>query len=81
MGLYESAFKLDPNDFELARDLAQTYYGIKTSPRRGSLKAWTNAMNVATNDVERQGIYIHFARIHILSGHFAEAQQNLNMVT
>ena len=81
LGLYESAFKLDPNDFELAHDLAQTYYGIKPLRAEAALKAWTNAMNVATNDVERQGIYIHFARIHILSGHFAEAQQNLNMVT
>lgn len=81
LGLYESAFKLEPNDFELAHDLAQTYYGIKPLRTEGALKAWTNAFNVATNDLERQGIYIHFARIHILSGHFAEAQQYLDKVT
>lgn len=81
LGLYESAVKLQPNDFELAHDLAQTYYGIKPLRVEPALKAWTNAFNVATDDIERQGIYIHYARIHILSGHFAEAQQNLNMVT
>ena len=79
--LYDQAFKLDPNDFELAHDLAQTYYGIKPLRVEAALGAWTNALNVATNDIERQGVYIHFARIHILSGHFAEAQQNLNVVT
>lgn len=81
LGLYEQAMKLDPADFELAHDLAQTYYGIKPLRTEAALKAWTNAMNVATNDLERQGIYIHLARVQLLSGRFAEAQQNLNAVT
>ncbi len=79
--LYEQAFKLDPADFELAHDLAQTYYGIKPLRTEAALTAWTNALNVATNDLEREGIYIHFARVQLLSGRFAEAQQNLNAVT
>jgi tetratricopeptide (TPR) repeat protein len=81
LGLYEQAFKLAPADFELAHDLAQTYYGIKPLRTDPALKAWTNAMNVATNELERQGIYIHLARVQLLSGRFTEAQQNLNAVT
>lgn len=81
LGLYQQAFKLDPTNFELAHDLAQTYYGIKPLRTEAALAAWTNALNIATSDIERQGIYIHFARIQLLSGRFAEAQQNLNVVT
>jgi tetratricopeptide (TPR) repeat protein len=81
LGLYEHAFKLDPNDFELAHDLAQTYYGIKPLRTEAALAAWTNALNIATSDIEREGVYIHFARIQLLSGRFAEAQRNLNVVT
>jgi tetratricopeptide (TPR) repeat protein len=81
LGLYEKAFKLEPNDFELAHDLAQTYYGIKPLRAEAALAAWTNALKVATSDIERQGVYIHFARIQLLSGRFAEAQQNLDSVT
>ncbi len=81
LNLYEQAFKLEPNDFELAHDLAQTYYGIKPLRTEAALAAWTNALKIATSDIERQGVYIHFARIQLLSGLFAEAQQNLNSVT
>ncbi|HZQ47165.1 MAG TPA: hypothetical protein VFC07_09145, partial [Verrucomicrobiae bacterium] len=81
LGLYQQAFKLQPTDFELAHDLAQTYYGIKPLRTEAALAAWTNALNIATTDIEREGVYIHFARIQLHAGRYAEAQKNLDSVT
>src|ERR1051326_1189022 len=46
--LYPKAMKLDPDDFPLASDIAQTYYGIKPWRTEEALKAWTNALHIAT---------------------------------
>jgi hypothetical protein len=43
--------------------------------------AWTNALQIAHNDVEREGVYIHLARIKMAAGRFAEARAQLAAVT
>jgi len=40
------------------------------------LAAWTNALQIAHNDVEREGVYIHLARIKMIAGRYAEAVCN-----
>jgi hypothetical protein len=72
---------LDPNNFPLATDLAQTYYGIKPPRYEAALKAWHYALKVANDAIEREGVYIHLARNQILSGRVDEARQNLTLVT
>ena len=81
LGLYQKAMKLDPDNFPLASDIAQTYYGIKPPRTDDALNAWTNALSIAHDEIEREGVYIHFARIKFLAGRFAEARQHLNVVT
>ncbi len=81
MKLYREALKLDPNNFPLASDLAQSYYGIKPWRFEDALQAWTNALHIAHDDIEREGVYIHFARINFLAGRFDEARTDLNLVT
>ena len=78
--LYRQALKLDPNNFPLATDLAQTYYGIKPPRHDEALAAWNYALKIASDDIEREGIYVHLARLQIQSGRFAEARTNLNLV-
>lgn len=93
--LYRKALELDPGNFLLATDFAQTYYGIR-SARNGdeeadrafrarlndeALEAWRVALKLARDDIERQGVYIHFARIQINAGRFEEARKNLDSVT
>jgi tetratricopeptide (TPR) repeat protein len=80
MDLYSKAMKLDPTNFPLASDVAQTYYGIKPWRTEDALKAWTNALNVANDDIEREGVYIHFARVKLHAGRFDEARGHLDMV-
>jgi tetratricopeptide (TPR) repeat protein len=94
-GLYQKAIALDPNNFQLAADVAQTYYGWRL-PRSTNavdtaraelelattaMKAWTNALALAPNDVDREGVQLHFARWNIRLGRLEDASQNLSTVT
>ena len=80
MGLYRKALSLDPKNFPLATDLAQTYYGIQPLRAHDALVAWTNAFQIARDDIEREGVQIHFARVKINAGRPEEARQHLAMV-
>lgn len=79
--LYAEAMKLDPTDFPLATDVARTYYGIKPPRTDEALRSWTNALSLAHDEIEREGVYAHFARIKTHSGRFAEARAHLNAIT
>ena len=79
--LYRKAVQLDPDNFPLATDYAQSYYGIKPLRANDALAAWTNALQIAHDDIEREGVYIHFARIKMAVGRFDEARAQLDAVT
>jgi tetratricopeptide (TPR) repeat protein len=81
MGLYRKALSLSPEDFPLATDLAQTYYGIQPPRIADAFLAWQNAMKLARDDIEREGVHVHFARWHQMSGDFESARRELNLVT
>ncbi len=95
LALYRRALELDPTNFLLATDWAMTYYGIP-APQTGNeekdrlarkdrtedaLAAWEIALELARDEKERQGVYLHFARWQINAGRFAAAHTNLNRVT
>jgi cytochrome c-type biogenesis protein CcmH/NrfG len=79
--LYRKAIKLAPDDFVLFSDYAETYYGTNPPRWKDGLEAWTEALNVAHDDVEREGVYVHLARINIKLGHFDDARVRLNGLT
>ena len=81
LGFYRKAMQLDPDNFDLASDYAETYYGIRPLRTNDALGAWTNALNIAHNDVEREGVFMHLARLKTVSGRFAEAHAQLEVVT
>jgi tetratricopeptide (TPR) repeat protein len=78
---YRTAVRLDPDNFPLLTDYAQSYYGIRPLRTNDALMAWTNALQIAHDDVEREGVYIHLARIKIATGRFGEARAQLEAVT
>jgi tetratricopeptide (TPR) repeat protein len=80
-GLYSNAMRLDPGNFPLASDVAQTYYGIRPLRTEEALQAWTNALKIAHDPIEREGVYLHFARIKLMAGRFKEAREHVNSVT
>ena len=81
LNLYRKALKLDPKNFPLATDYAQSYYGIKPLRTEEALTAWNEALKIANDDFEREGVYIHLARVELNSGLFDQARNHLNLVT
>ena len=81
LALYRKAMQLNPQNFLLAADYAESYYGIRPLRTNDALGAWTNALHIAHDDNEREAVYIHLARIKMVVGHLAEARAHLNDVT
>ena len=81
LGLYRKAIELDPDDFVLFSDYAESFYGTKPPRWQDGLAAWTSALKIAHDDAEREGVYIHLARINLKLGNFDAARRSLNEVT
>jgi tetratricopeptide (TPR) repeat protein len=81
LNLYRQAIKLDPDNFALFTDYAKTFYGLHPPRWKDGLAAWTEALQVAHDDDEREEVSIHLARIHLKLGDYDEARANLAVVT
>jgi tetratricopeptide (TPR) repeat protein len=81
LNLYSNALRLDPSNFTLASEISQTYYGIKPPRTEEALRSWTNTLGLAHDELEREGVYIHFARLKLHSGRLDEARAHLNAIT
>ena len=81
LALYQKAIQLDPTNFDLATDYADSYYGIKPLRTNDALASWTNALKIASSEVEREGVLIHLARVKLVAGRYAEVQGHLDGVT
>jgi tetratricopeptide (TPR) repeat protein len=81
LALYRKAIQLDPKNFTLMTDYAESYYGIRPLRTNDALEAWTNALEIADNDLEREGVYVHLARVKLAAGRYAEAQAQLDEIT
>ena len=79
--LYSNAMRLDPENFVLASDVAQSYYGVQPLPSQQALRAWTNVLRLAQDETQREGVYLHLARLKLLTGHFDETRAHLSAVT
>ncbi len=81
LDLYRRAMKLDPTNIVLATDYAQSFYGIRPMRTDDAISAWNHALTLAKSEVEKQGIYLHLARVELNSGKFTEADRHLGMVS
>jgi predicted negative regulator of RcsB-dependent stress response len=73
--------KLDPENFILASEYAGTFYGVRPLRLEDALAAWNQCLKIAHDEMEREGVYIHLARIQLQLNHFAESQHALDAVT
>jgi tetratricopeptide (TPR) repeat protein len=92
--LYRRARELNPTDYPLATDVAQLYYQLEPDPTTDTtervaaeqklfddaLAAWRYAEKVARDDLERDGVYVHLARLCGNKGRFTEAREYLAQV-
>jgi tetratricopeptide (TPR) repeat protein len=81
LALYQKAMKLDPANFVLASDYAECFYGIKPLRLEDGLAAWNHCLQIAQSDKDRQGVYIHLARLNLALKRFDESQKALDAVT
>ena len=79
--LYRRAMKLDPANVVLATDYAQSFYGIRPMRVDDALAAWKHALTLSKSDAEKEGIYLHLARVELNSGRFTDAEQHLALVS
>ncbi|MBI5774990.1 MAG: hypothetical protein HZA89_14775 [Verrucomicrobia bacterium] len=79
--LYHQALALDPDNFILASDIAQGYYAVKPPRPDDAIKAWQLALKLASDDIEREGVYLHIARHLHIGARFDESRAMLNQVT
>src|SRR5262249_16655994 len=80
LNLYSNAMRLDPTNYALATDVAMTYYGIKPLRADDALHAWTNVLQLAPEQSERERVYLHLARIEMAAGRYAASHYHLNAV-
>lgn len=78
---YSKAMILDPENYDLAQDVAKSYYAIKPLRLENAMSAWDKAMKLASNDVERQEIYVHCARLEYMAGNCEAARTYLQKVS
>jgi tetratricopeptide (TPR) repeat protein len=81
LDLYAKAMKFDGTNFDLASDVALTYYGIQPPRIEAALQAWTNALRIAQSPSQRQEVALHLARLKIKNREFEQARAVLNTVT
>lgn len=81
LALYERALRLEPGNFLLATELAQSYYGIKPLRYGDAVNAWERALGLARDELERQGVRLHLARVRMMGGDLELAEAQLNQVT
>jgi len=81
LDLYRKALKLDPENFVLASDYAQSFYGIRPLRMEEAIAAWEAASKIAKDDDQRQGVQVHLARLKLGADRLEEARQHLAAVT
>jgi tetratricopeptide (TPR) repeat protein len=81
LALYRQAMQLDPHNFLLAADYAESYYGIRPLRTNDALAAWTNVLQIAGDERQRQQVHIHLARLKMAASRFAEARAHLGAVS
>ena len=81
LAFYRKAIELDPDNFVLFSDYAESFYGTKPPRWQDGLAAWTEALKIAHDNAEREGVYIHLARINLKLGRYDAVRQSLGEVT
>jgi len=79
--LYRQAMQLAPENFLLATDYAESFYGLQPLRTNDALAAWTNALRLAHTTGEQQGVELHLARVKIAAARFDAARAHLAVVT
>lgn len=79
--LYELARKQAPENFELAEDIAKSYYIVRPYRVEKALQAWKQAFEIADSDHQKQSVMIHQSRWLLRKGLIDDALNMINQVS
>jgi len=78
---YDLAILLDPENFEIAADRAEAFLDFNPFRYEEALKAWKMALQVASNQDERDWAHLQTAIAHYKSSLWRKASNDLNKVS
>lgn len=78
--IYRRAMETAPDNFELAYDVANSYYIVKPARFDKALAAWEHAFSVAASETDRQDVLIHLARWNLKAGNPQKALEIIDRV-
>ena len=61
---YDTAIRLEPNNFEYVADRAEAFLDLKPFPYKRALSAWVKAQKLTTKQDERDWVYLQLAIVH-----------------
>lgn len=79
--LFEQALEKAPQNFELAQDIANSYYIVRPFRSDAAIKAWEKAGEIAASPEEKQSVLIHLARWYLRKNDVPQALKLINQVT
>jgi tetratricopeptide (TPR) repeat protein len=79
---YRKARILDPDNFELAKELALAHYAIRPFRAEEALAEWDRVLAMAEKEsaVDKEEIYLNLGRVNYMAARYAEAQKWLAKV-
>jgi tetratricopeptide (TPR) repeat protein len=79
---YRKARILDPNNIELAKELALAHYAIRPFRTEEALTEWERVLAMADkgSSVDKEEIYLNLGRVNYMAARYSEAQKWLSKV-
>jgi tetratricopeptide (TPR) repeat protein len=78
--LYRHALDLDPANFNLAVELADSYFMIKPLRSDDGIAAWNTALKIAATPEQRDEAHLNLARFHLKAGRLDLVRSDLDQM-
>jgi tetratricopeptide (TPR) repeat protein len=72
---FRKARDLDPQNFDLATAYAETFYMIPKADWEAAYAAWKYCLNLQLDELQRQLVFMHLARVSIRRERYDEAKE------
>ncbi len=74
---YRKARLLDPDNYDLAKELASVYYAIRPFRAEEAITEWSRVLALAEKNTsaDLEEIYLNLARVNYMAARYAEAQK------
>jgi tetratricopeptide (TPR) repeat protein len=79
---YRKARILDPENYELAKELALAHYAIRPFRAEEALAEWERVLTMTEKDssLDKEEVYLNLARVNYMAARYSEAQKWLAKV-